>query len=193
MKKTLLILLLNFNLALFSQEYKLSIELNYPIPVDNNFIGKNYTGIVDIGGKYKIIDKKDVLDFGIALNAGLFTFNNSEINSPQDYKIFAFLIQPKKFCEFNIKNVEKLHPYTSLGYSFIIFKATGTNNGFDVSDLNDTQSGINLNFGLSYDITSDFFVNGQFDFIKLQKEKGIPNSTYNTNINLVKLGIGLKI
>jgi len=192
MKKTLLILLLNINLALFSQESKLSIELNYPIPVGNNFIGKNYTGIIDIGGKYKIIDK-DVLDFGVSLNAGLLTFNNLINNSTQNYKIYAYPIQPKIFCEFNIKNIKKLHPYTSLGYSFIIFKATGTNNEFDVSDFNETQSGVNLNFGLSYDFTNKFFVNGQFDFIKLQKEKGVPNSAYNTNINLVKLGIGLRL
>lgn len=192
MKKTLLILFLSLTLSLFSQKSKLSIELNYPIPADNNFIGKNYTGIVDIGGKYKIIDK-DVFDFGIALNSGLLIFNNSKNNSPQNYKVYAYPIQPKMFCEFNIKSVEKLHPYTSFGYSFIIFKATGTNNGFDVSDFNDTQSGINFNFGLSYDITSKFFINGQFDFIKLQKEKGIPNSTFNTNINIVKLGIGLRL
>jgi hypothetical protein len=192
MKKTLLILFLNLNLALFSQESKLSIELNYPIPADNNFIGKNYTGIVDIGGKYKIINK-DFLDFGIALNAGVLTFNNSKINSPQNYKIYAYPIQPKIFCEFNIKNIKKLHPYTSLGYSFIIFKAIGTNNGYDISDLNDTQAGVNLNFGLSYDITSKFFVNGQFDFIKLEKENGIPNTTFNTNVNLVKLGVGLRL
>lgn len=192
MKKILLITLLNFNLVLFSQESKLSIELNYPIPVDNNFIGKNYTGIVDIGGKYKIINK-EVINFGIALNAGLLTFNNSKNNSPQNYKIYAYPIQPKVFCEFNIKNIEKLHPYTSIGYSFIIFKATGTNNGYSVSDFNDTQSGVNLNFGLAYDITSKLLINGQFDFIKLQKEKGIPNSTYNTNINLVKLGIGIRL
>lgn len=192
MKKILLITLLNFNLVLFSQESKLSIELNYPIPVDNNFIGKNYTGIVDIGGKYKIINK-EVINFGIALNAGLLTFNNSKNNSPQNYKIYAYPIQPKVFCEFNIKNIEKLYPYTSIGYSFIIFKATGTNNGYNVSDFNDTQSGVNLNFGLAYDITSKLFINGQFDFIKLQKEKGIPNSTYNTNINLVKLGIGIRL
>lgn len=192
MKKILLITLLNFNLVLFSQESKLSIELNYPIPVDNNFIGKNYTGIVDIGGKYKIINK-EVINFGIALNAGLLTFNNSKNNSPQNYKIYAYPIQPKVFCEFNIKNIEKLHPYTSIGYSFIIFKATRTNNGYSVSDFNDTQSGVNLNFGLAYDITSKLFINGQFDFIKLQKEKGIPNSTYNTDINLVKLGIGIRL
>lgn len=192
MKKTLLILLLNLNFAIFSQESKLSIELNYPIPADNNFIGKNYTGIVDIGGKYKIIHK-NILDFGIALNAGLLTYNNSKINSSQNYKIYAYPIQPKIFCEFNIKNIKRLHPYTSLGYSFIIFKATGTNNGFDISDLNDTQAGINLNFGLSYDITSKLFVNGQFDFTKLQEENGIPNTTFNTNVNLVKFGIGLRL
>ncbi|MVO08375.1 outer membrane beta-barrel protein [Flavobacterium sp. TP390] len=192
MKKTLLFVFLNLNLFLFSQESKLSIELNYPIPVDNNFIGKNYNGIVDIGAKYKIIDK-NILDFGVAFNTGLLVFNNSKDSFTQNFKVYAYPIQPKIYCEFNIKNVEKLHPYTSLGYSFIVFKATGTNNGYDISNFNDTQSGLNLNLGLSYDITNRFFVNGQFDFIKLQKENGIPNSTYNTSVNLIKFGIGLRI
>lgn len=190
MKKVLLILLINLNLNLFSQESKLSIELNYPLPAGNNFIGKNYNGIIDIGGKYNVIDK-DVLDFGVALNTGVLIFNNTD--GFQNYKMHAFPIQPKIFCEFNIKSIEKLHPYTSLGYSFIIFKATGTNYGNDISDFNNTDSGINLNLGLSYDITKKFFVNAQFDYIKLNKEEDFPNTSYNTNINLVKFGIGFRL
>lgn len=96
MKKILLITLLNFNLVLFSQESKLSIELNYPIPVDNNFIGKNYTGIVDIGGKYKIINK-EVINFGIALNAGLLTFNNSKITRHRITKFMHIQYNQKYF------------------------------------------------------------------------------------------------
>jgi opacity protein-like surface antigen len=64
---------------------------------------------------------------------------------------------------------------------------------FDIYDLNDTQNGINLNFGIAFDITKKFFINAQYDFIKLKKENSIPYSTFNTNINLVKLGIGLKL
>jgi hypothetical protein len=192
MKKAFLFLLLNLSLSLFSQESKFSLELNYPLTFDNNFIGKNYTGIIDLGGKYRILSK-DILNFGISFNTGLLKFNNTGINSSQNYTIYAYPIQPNFFCEFNIKPIEKLHPYTSVGYSFIVFKATGTNNGFDISGLNETQSGINLNLGLAFDITNKFFVNGQYDFIKLNNKDSIPNSTYNKNINIIKFGVGLRL
>lgn len=192
MKKIFLLLLLSLSLSSFSQVSKLCLEVNYPLPFDSNFIGENYTGIIDLGGKYRVLSK-DILNLGISINTGLLTFDNSKINSPQNYKIYAYPVQPKIFCEFNIKSIDKLHPYTSLGYSFIIFKATGTNNDYDISSLNDTQSGINLNFGLAFDITKNFFINGQYDFIKLKKENGIPNSTYNTNINILKFGVGFRL
>lgn len=192
MKKALLFLLLILSFNLFSQNSKFSIELNYPIPSDNNFIGKNYTGIIDLGVKYRILNKS-IVNLGLALNANLLTFDNTNINSPQDYKIYAYPIQPRMLCEFNIKSIEKLHPYSSIGYSFIIFKASGTNNGYDISDLNETQSGFNINFGLAYDITKKLFVNAQYDFIKLSQKDDIPNTTYNSNVNLIKIGIGLRI
>lgn len=192
MKKYFLFLLLCSSLSLFSQESKFSIELNYPLPIDNNFIGKNYTGIIDLGGKYRILNK-EIVNVGVAFNAGLLIFDNTKINSPQNFKVYAYPIQPKVFCEFNIKSISKLHPYTSLGYSFLVFRATGTNNGYNVSDFNDTQSGINLNFGLAYDITNKFFVNAQYDYIKLNKEEGIPDSTFNTKINILKFGLGLRL
>ncbi len=192
MKKIFSFLLISICFSSFAQNSKLSLEVNYPLPIDNNFIGKNYTGIIDLGGKYRILNK-NIVNLGVAFNAGLLIFDNSKINSPQNYKVYSYPIQPKVFCEFNIKSISKLHPYTSLGYSFVVFKATGTNNGYSVSNLNDTQSGINLNFGLAYDITNKIFVNGQFDYIKLNNENGIPSSTYNTKINILKFGIGLRL
>lgn len=192
MKKVILLFLLSASVTSFSQNSVFKLELNYPIPVDQNFIGKNYTGIIDIGGKYSLLNK-DIVSLGFAFNTGLLTFDNSENIIFQNYRVSAYSFQPKVFCEFNIKSIDKLHPYTSLGYSFMIFKATGTNNEFDISDLNDTQNGINLNFGLAFDVTKKFFINAQYDFIKLKKENSIPYSTFNTNINIVKLGIGLKL
>ncbi len=192
MKKIILLFLLSICTYSFSQNSKLKLDVNYPFAVDQNFMGKNYSGIIDIGGKYSLVNK-DLVNLGFAINTGLLTFDNTINESFQNYKISAYTIQPKVFCEFNIKSVEKIHPYTSLGYSFFVFKATGTNNEFDVSAFNDTQSGINLNFGLAFDITKKLYINAQYDFIKLKKEDLIPNSKFNTNVNIVKIGIGLKL
>ncbi|NDP27838.1 MAG: hypothetical protein GZ087_10495 [Flavobacterium sp.] len=102
MKNALLLLLLSVSLSSFSQNSKFSLELNYPLPIDNNFIGENYTGIIDLGGKYRIISK-DIMNFGFSFNTSLLTFDNSKINTPQNYKIYAYPIQPKIFFEFKIK------------------------------------------------------------------------------------------
>jgi hypothetical protein len=192
MKKVVLLFLLSMSISSFSQNSKFKLELNYPIPVDQNFIGKNYSGIIDLGLKYSV-QTKDIINLGIAFNTGLLTFDNTKNVFFENYKTNAYFIQPKVFCEFNLKTIQKLHPYTSLGYSFILFKSTGTNNEVDLSGTNNTSSGINLNLGLAIDITKKLFVNVQYDFIKLKKDDLIPNSTFNTNINLVKFGVGLKL
>ncbi len=191
MKKTYLFLLLTFTLAAFSQESKMSFELNYPIPFGENFIGENYTGIIDLGAKYRFIKKENV-NFGVAINASLFSFENT-VSFLQDYTMYAYPIQPKLFAEFNMKSLEKLHPFAALGYSFIVFQASGSNNGVDISSYNETQSGINLNLGLAFDVTKTLFVSGQYDYIKVNTADGVPQSSYNTNVSLFKFGLGLRL
>jgi hypothetical protein len=66
-QKLLLTLLLIFSIKSFSQDSKFSFELNYPIPIDNNFIGKNYNGIIDVGVDYRIANLNPV-NIGISIN-----------------------------------------------------------------------------------------------------------------------------
>ncbi|WP_299517413.1 hypothetical protein, partial [uncultured Flavobacterium sp.] len=99
MKLKILIVTIFITINSYSQNSKLSLELNYPIPFDNNFIADNYKSIIDVGAKYRFINSK-VINMGVALNAGVLYFKNNQ-SYLQDYKVTNYMIQPKIFGEFN--------------------------------------------------------------------------------------------
>ena len=191
-QKILLMLLLIFSIKSFSQDSKLSLELNYPIPIGNNFVGENYSGIIDIGTNYRLVDLNPI-NIGISLNGGVLVNNSNENNRFQNFKVTSYLIQPRIFGELDLESIDKFHPTFGLGYSIMLFETSGTINGFDISDTSDTQSGLNFNFGLAYDITEKLFVQAQYDFIKLGVDNNVPNTKFNTNVNVVKIGLGLRL
>lgn len=185
MKLKILIVTLFITINSFSQNSKLSLELNYPIPFDNNFIADNYKSIIDVGAKYRFINSK-VINMGVALNAGVLYFKNNQ-NYLQDYKVTNYMIQPKIFGEFNI---QKFKPFFGIGYTSMIFDYSGSNNGYDISGENDTQSGIDFNVGIKYLVLNNVFVQIQYDYIILDVGDEIPRTKYNTNVNLFKIGVG---
>ncbi|MBC5862937.1 outer membrane beta-barrel protein [Flavobacterium turcicum] len=194
-QKLLLTLLLIFTIKSFSQDSKLSIEANFPIAIGDNFLEQNYNGLVDLGGKYKFSDSKTV-DVGVSINFGFFQNTKSNATSlNQLFEVKIFPIQPRIYTEFNIPNLEKFHPHIGLGYSIVIYNADWVENrnaDFPI-DINDNEGGFNLNIGLSYDLNSRLFIQAQYDFIKIRVEDGIPDTSYNTNVNILKFGIGYRI
>ena len=90
--------------------------------------------------------------------------------------------------------MEKFHPSAGLGYSFIIFNVSGPDPlDFSNETANDTQNGVNLNVSAGYDLTAKIFIQLQYDFIKLGTANDIPHNPFNTNVNLVKIGLGFRI
>jgi opacity protein-like surface antigen len=200
MKRTLItIFLIAFAIKSFSQDYKFSAELNLPFPFDNNFIADNYDGIIDIGAKYRFINSKKVT-LGISISASYLKSNSELSRFYGDLKIKSYLIQPKIFAELNLN---RLHPFIGIGYASMVFNSSVSdekiaelrgNGGFrDGFSVNNTQSGIDLNAGFQYDITERIFIQAQFDYIILSQEEPIINSKYNTNVNLLKFGLGYRI
>ena len=198
-KKLTAILLIAFAIKSFTQNYKFSAELNFPYPFDNNFIADNYDGIIDIGAKYRFINSKKMA-LGISINGSYFKSNSDLSRFYGDLKIKSYLVQPKIFAELNLN---KFHPFLGIGYASMIFSSSVSderiaelrgNGGFrDGFSVNNTQSGIDLNAGLQYDITHRIFLQLQFDYIILSREEPIINSKYNTNVNLLKFGLGYRI
>lgn len=191
-QKLLVILLLIFTIKSFSQDSKFSLELNYPIPIDKNFVGENYSGIVDFGADYRFASLSPV-NIGVSLNGGVLVNNSNQNNGFQDFKVTSYIIQPRIFGELDMEAIEKFHPTVGLGYTIMIFQASGTNNGFDVSGGSDTLSGINFNFGLAYDITEKLFAQIQYDFVKLVVDNDVPDTKFNTNVNILKIGLGYRL
>ncbi len=193
MKQNLLLtFLFILSMKSFSQDSKLSLEMHYPLTMSQNFISKNYNGIIDVGGKFRFSELKNI-NIGASLNGGILSNNTNDNNGDQDFRVNLYLIQPKIFSELKIESVPEIRPFVGIGYTFMVFKANGTNNGFDVSALNSTESGINANFGVAYDITSKIFLDLQFDYVKLNVGNEVPKTAFNTNVNLLKVGLGLRL
>ncbi|WP_166963862.1 outer membrane beta-barrel protein [Yeosuana marina] len=191
-QKLLLTLLLIFTIKSFSQDSKFSLDLSYPIPIDKNFVGENYDGIIDLGAKFKFAELNP-LNLGASLTSGVLVNDSPPNNEFQDFKITAYLIQPRIFSELDIESIKSFHPSIGIGYTFIIFDAKGTQNGFDISGGSQTQSGLNINFGIAYDINDKLFAQIQYDFVKISLESEIPDIKYNTNVNILKIGLGYRL
>ncbi|NAS32836.1 outer membrane beta-barrel protein [Flavobacteriaceae bacterium R38] len=191
MKKTFLALLLIFTVKSFSQDSKLSLELNYPIPVDNNFLGENYTGVIDFGVKFRFVDLNPV-NLGVALNGGILVDNDNLSNEFVNSNITIYTVQPKLFAELDLEALKRFHPTIGLGYSFLIFDGLASISDFGLFELNDTRNGFNFNLGVAYDITDRLFAQVQYDFIRLDVDDDVPDTKFNTNINILKIGIGYR-
>lgn len=185
--KLFLTLLLFIAIKSYSQDSRLSLEANFQIPIGDNFIGDKYGGIVDFGAKYRFSKLKSV-NIGASINGGFLKNYKDKANL---WDLNLYTIQPRIFTEFNVKSLNKLHPHLALGYSFLIFKAS--QNGTSINNIKENDSGINLNLGISYDLTDKLFLQTQYDFIKIKASRGALDIPYNTNINILKFGIGLRL
>jgi len=193
MKQKLLALLLIFSIKSFSQDSKFSIELNYPIPIDENFIGQNYNGIIDSGLKYRFMNL-EFINIGASFNAGM--YKNTKKDRLQPFDVTTYIFSPRVYAEFNIKSITKLHPSIGLGYSILNFRADvdrfNNQNNLSVSS-SENENGINFNLGAAYDITSKLFAQVQYDIIKMEVDNEVPDIKYNTSINILKIGLGYRL
>jgi len=191
MQKTLLILIFLVSaLRLYAQDSKFSLEAHYPIPIDNNFIGKNYNGFMDVGLGYRIIELKPV-KLGVSVNAGYLVDNNNIERGFDQVKVTSFLFQPRVFAEFNIEELNKFVPKISLGYTSMRINVSNPNS-LDNTNTTNTFNGLNLNLGVSYNFSEKLFATLQYDFIKLSSDSVAIDSNFNRNVNILKIGFGLR-
>ena len=171
----------------YAQDTKFSVTLSYPLPIDKNFIGENYTGVADMGVQYRFVDT-GIVKIGASANGSYLVFDNDLV--PQSSTVKALFIQPGIFGALHLPGLQKITPSLGIGYTFVNFRA----NSFllDSADLNQNQSGFNANAGLSINFSSRFFALLHYDFIKLSPVDGAPDLKFNTNINLLKIGVGFR-
>ncbi|WP_289037967.1 outer membrane beta-barrel protein [uncultured Zobellia sp.] len=195
MKKIYFLSVLIFFLgaSLFAQDYKWSVEANYPLSVGDE-LGNDAPGIIDLGVKYRFLDF-NIVKVGAGINAGVFKENiNDQVNPTNvDFDETNWLIQPKVFAEFNIPAVQKLHPSIGLGYTFIESKYDGFISNQSYKNTV-SSGGINLNLGLSYDITNRLFLQAQYDYVRDNDTYDYNGANVGVNYNrgYLKFGVGFR-
>jgi len=194
MKKTLFILLTFYCVTAFSQTQHFTFGINYPIPIGDNYITKNYNGIVDAEIKYFPYKLKN-LKMGVSAEIGLLTSNNDYMNVigqryPGLTSLTLLMIKPGLTAE---KEFGRFVPYAGVGYTFLNFTTNGIteNEFFQTTDYN-SADGLNLNLGLKYNLFKHYFVNANIDYIRLRIEGEMPNISYNRDIFLLKAGVGYR-
>lgn len=190
---------------LHAQDQKWSVEANYPLNVtsDNSNFG-DLNGVIDLGLAYKFLELGP-LQIGAGLNASFFkNYDNftyggiNGINIESDYKAKTFLFQPKLFAEVAIPGIPKLKPKLGIGYSILLDDVYYKNDQTITFDGNDTNGGLNLNLGLSYDLSDRFFLQVQYDYINIARkgETTINGQSYpydfKEDAGILKAGVGFR-
>ena len=163
------------------------VEASYPIPAGDNFIGRDYYGIIDLGLSYKFINAGPV-KIGAAINGGILKNGSIDDSVAQGVDLTSYSLRPKIIAELNLAALPKLRPSTGLGYSIIYFDVIDNRDGED-----ETQSGFNFNLGVAYHFTNRFFAKATYDFIKLNLDDDIPDTSFNTNVSIIYIGFGFNI
>ncbi|WP_281541892.1 outer membrane beta-barrel protein [Maribacter aestuarii] len=196
MKKLLLGIFLCASVYTFAQDKKWSVEANYSIIPAEGIGGDD--DIFEIGLKYRFLDFK-LFNLGLSVNTGFSTQKSGDDLEEFGFesKTTNYYIQPRIFSEIKLPGIPKLKPSIALGYSVVNTDSFLILNGEDLSSDN-TNSGFNANFGISYDITGRFFVQAQYDFISLKVRDDIffngeaVRTDFTDKLNNIKIGVGLR-
>ena len=173
-----------------AQEERLSIAISYPITVDNNFIGSNFNGIVDVGGKYRFAEA-GVFNIAGGLNIGLLT-NPANNDFGVDFTVNAFVFQPKCIIELRVPALSNFRPFIGLGVSVFTFASQQSLSAFEIAGIAETQTGFTISPGISYDIWGRIFVQLQYDFTSLSPDDDVPDIPFNSRVSLLKAGVGYR-
>lgn len=205
MKKVILAFFLVFaSFIVHAQDQKWSIEANYPLILSNNTTPIDLNGVLDLGIKYRFVEL-GAFKLGASVNAAFlknydnFTYGSDQGNNVEfDYKAKQFLFQPKIFAEVAIPGLAKLKPQIGLGYAIVVDDSYLKDGGGVQVDESNTDGGLNLNLGISYDLSSRFFIQVQYDYLNINRkgENTRNNQTFAYNFNektgFLKAGVGFR-
>ncbi len=174
---------------LFAQQNLWSLEANYPILIDQNFVGRNFNGIVDIGLKYTLHEDLNYR-FGVSLHNSLFKDKTDIQDVITDFNVLLWMVQPRVTLDLVFDSLPNIHPFFGMGYSFLTSFTNGNVATF-FPEGGDTRSGYNANLGVSLDVSDQWYVSGSYDFFRLNKSGEVSN-LFLQNINMIKLGVGYR-
>ncbi|MEO0896779.1 MAG: hypothetical protein AAFY71_10300 [Bacteroidota bacterium] len=190
MKHLIISLLLLFSCSfLAAQQSRASLEVNYPLTLGNNFINNFYTSYVDLGFRYRFYESSSFQVGG--------AFHTSFISSqrPIDFDIARtrlHTLQPGIFIEFSLPGFEIFQPFLGVNYAGLFFDLDNTPfNGLVAEDA--FQSGINPNAGFLIKLSEKVFLKAQYDFIKTFLSDPLVVTPFNSQIHIIKMGVGVKL
>ena len=126
-------------------------------------------------------------------NTSIFSNNdNLDITSVGNFKAIMYYLEPKLRAIGTLPYLKLVHLYAGLGYSFLVFDISGVNQGLGIIEEGETLSGFSFNTGLQVDVSSRIFLNLEYDFTKVKQRNLVPDTRYNRNVNIIKLGAGLR-
>jgi len=188
MKKILFFLIFCFGVQ--AQNTSWSLELNYPLLVDQNFVGANFNGLLEVGAKYQFWENVS-LKTGVSLHSALYSDKQGVQDPITDFDLLIWAIQPRVYGELFLPTLPKFHPMLGLGYSAVTFFTNGNVMTF-FPQGNETRFGFNAVFGFSLDMGKQWYFHTYYDFIKLNNSDNF-NSPYLQNINQIKFGVGYRL
>jgi opacity protein-like surface antigen len=187
MKPTIFLFLLLLGISsIRAQDKAWSVELNYPISIGDDF-GASNQGLFGLGVKYRFASNGN-WKFGASLDGVWFStefVNDSD--PPQTAKVRDLFIQPRLFASLSLTQNGKLRAFSGLGWTVYRVKTENLVGDQSISKEENWNNGFNGNLGLSYDISSAWFVQTQYDYIYFSGTNGS-----NSLVGLIKLGGGFR-
>lgn len=175
----------------FAQNSNWSIEANFPYTFGDNFVDEGYNGALDAGLKYRFKEYSAV-DLGASMNIGAFIRDDSRFDGGPNVNGSAFIFQPRIFASFHLDRYPQLHPMLGLGYSIFTFNINDQNFAGANFQQNASDSGINVNLAVAYDIAQHWFIQLQYDYVRLSA-RDVRKTPYNQNVNILKIGVGYRL
>ncbi|PID68008.1 MAG: hypothetical protein CR968_03805 [Flavobacteriia bacterium] len=187
MKKIYIFLMLFLvSLTVFSQNKKFSVEVNYPLAF-SEFV--KFTGIVDAGLKYQFTTNESI-NYGAS-----FTFDYLKADRDRDFVRDYLFFHVNGFSETIIPSLNKIHVFFGAGFTYVTHDSISffhTDDYTDVIKDKENDSGFNLKFGAQYDLSSRFFVQSYYHFIRTYDKSRISDNIFKIHYNQVKLGVGVR-
>ena len=170
-----ILILFMFIGSVYGQHSGFKAELNYPISVGDNVLGKHYKGLIGVGASYNLFQINNI-DISIKGNLDIARFS--------EVKLTTFKINPKIIVG---TKISKFNPYLGLGYSFYEYSESNT------KLEKKSEKGPSILLGCRYFVTCRIYTFGSYEFTKLDHDGEWSDVPYNREMHTIKVGVGLAL
>lgn len=186
----LLLFLISFTAQ--SQNKPISVEVNYPLEMAQGF--DEVTGIANVGVKYRFA-QGELFTYGASLSADYLRRDYEDSYVYRDRSSDFLYYHIGGFAEMTIPSAGMIHPFAGVGFSYLIYDYYYFYSSYEydwMETRKERNPGFNLNFGIQVDLSSSFFLQSYFQFIRTYDKPEIRDEMYAINTDILKVGIGYR-